>query len=109
MPELDYFDTQKDWEILDPKVKRKLCVYNDNLMLVKVQFLKGGVGSLHQHPHTQISYVSYGKFSYTIGEQTKILSAGDSCIIPSNILHGCECLEDGELIDSFNPSRSDFL
>lgn len=106
---LYYSETDTDWEVLDEHVKRKICLYTADLMLVKVRFTKGGIGALHQHPHMQISHVQSGKFSYTIGEETKIIAAGDSCIIPSNIIHGCECLEDGELIDSFNPCREDFL
>ncbi|MBD1427963.1 cupin domain-containing protein [Sphingobacterium litopenaei] len=104
-----YSDKENDWEIIDAHVKRKICVYTPDLMLVKVRFTKGGIGALHQHPHTQISFVQSGKFKYTIGEETKIIEAGDSCIIQGNIIHGCECLKDGELIDSFSPYREDFI
>jgi quercetin dioxygenase-like cupin family protein len=34
--------------------------YDDNVMMVKVAFEKGAVGSLHSHYHTQISYVESG-------------------------------------------------
>jgi quercetin dioxygenase-like cupin family protein len=37
------------------------------------------------------------------------LSAGDSLVIPSGAVHGCLCLEEGVLIDSFTPRRDDFL
>jgi quercetin dioxygenase-like cupin family protein len=30
--------------------------YDDNLMMVKVAFEKGGIGALHSHFHTQMSY-----------------------------------------------------
>jgi hypothetical protein len=32
--------------------------YNDTLMLVKVDFEKGAIGTRHHHPHLQISYVA---------------------------------------------------
>jgi len=30
-------------------------------------------------------------------------------VIPSEAVHGCVCLEPGELIDCFTPRRDDFL
>lgn len=102
-------DKDAEWNDLGNGVWRKVAVHNDDLMLVKVRFDRGAIGELHQHPHTQISYVSAGVFRYTIGGQQQIMTVGDSCIVPSNILHGCECLEAGELIDSFTPKRADFL
>ena len=36
--------------------------YDDRVMLVKVDFETGAIGSLHKHYHTQISYVESGSF-----------------------------------------------
>ena len=38
-------------------------------MMVKVQFEKGAVGTMHEHHHSQATYVVSGKFELTIGEQ----------------------------------------
>jgi hypothetical protein len=45
----------------------------------------------------------------TIGEEKKILKAGDGYYVAPNLLHGCVCLEAGVLIDTFTPMREDFL
>jgi quercetin dioxygenase-like cupin family protein len=90
-------------------VSRQVLAFSEELMLVKVRFEKGAIGERHQHRHVQSSYVSEGKFSYTIGDQEFILEKGDSCVIPSNTQHGCVCLESGELMDSFTPARADFI
>ena len=37
-----------DWEELEPKIKRKILGYDDQLMLVQVHFEKGGIGAEHQ-------------------------------------------------------------
>ena len=34
---------------------------------------------------------------------------GDSLVIGPQVVHGCECIEAGELIDTFTPRRDDFL
>jgi len=89
--------------------KREIIGYDHQLMMVKVTFEQNAVGAIHQHPHTQATFVESGVFEFTIGEEKKIVRQGDACFIPSNILHGCVCLEAGTLIDSFGPYREDFL
>jgi len=102
-------DDDLPWEVVDDKIKRKIMSYNEALMLVKVAFEKGGIGALHKHPHLQISYIASGTFSVTIDGQMKKLKEGDVYFVPSDVLHGAVCLEDGVLIDVFNPMRDDFV
>ena len=97
------------WQQMDKGVKRKIMAYDDKLMVVKVQFDKGGVGSVHQHYHTQITHVESGIFEVEIGGDKKILSQGDAFYVPPNVLHGAVCLEAGVLIDVFSPMREDFI
>ena len=97
------------WEEVDKGVKRKIMSYDDKLMVVKVAFEKGGIGSLHQHPHSQITHVESGSFEVEIGEEKKVLATGDAFYIPPNVMHGAVCLEEGVLIDVFSPMREDFI
>lgn len=97
------------WEDLGGGIKRKIMAHNDQLMLVKVAFEKGAIGTLHQHPHLQMSYVAEGSFEVTMGENTKTLTKGDVFFALSNVIHGVVCVEEGLLIDVFNPARADFL
>jgi quercetin dioxygenase-like cupin family protein len=102
-------DSDLPWEIVDDKIQRKIMSYNNELMLVKVAFKQGGIGTTHKHPHLQISYVASGTFEVTIGKESKILKEGDVYFVPSDVLHGAVCLEAGVLIDVFNPMRADFV
>ena len=97
------------WQQMDEMVRRKIMSYDDRLMLVKVEFQAGGVGSLHQHPHTQITHIESGVFEVEINGEKKILNAGDGFYIPPNVLHGAVCIEAGVLIDVFSPMREDFF
>jgi len=90
-------------------VTRKILAYTDELMIVENTFEKGAVGSLHSHPHTQITYVLEGEFEFNINGTRKIVKKGDSMLKKDGIEHGCVCLEAGKLLDVFTPMRKDFV
>ena len=104
-----FFRDEMEWEQVDPLLRRQIHGYDDKIMLVIADFKKDGVGQLHNHPHSQVTYVESGVFEMTIGEQVKTIKAGDSYYIPPMVMHGCTCLEAGKLIDVFSPLREDFL
>jgi quercetin dioxygenase-like cupin family protein len=101
-------DDQK-WVDLGDGVLRQILGYNDQLMMVKVKFDKGAIGSLHGHPHSQTTYCAGGVFEFVIGAEKKVIREGDSLFINPDIQHSALCLEEGILIDVFNPLRKDFL
>jgi len=103
------FASETEWHDAGGGAVRQILGYNDNLMMVKVKFKKGDVGAMHSHPHSQVTYVASGKFEFTVGGVTKVVEAGDALYKQPNIEHGCVCLEDGVLIDCFNPMRENFL
>ena len=90
-------------------VTRRILAYTDNLMCVENQFEKGAVGPIHSHPHTQITYVVKGMFSFTINEETHTVRTGDTLLKEDGVPHGCVCLEEGILLDIFTPMREDFI
>lgn len=98
-----------DWEDVAPGMKRKIMSYDERLMVVKVSFEKGAVGTLHQHYHTQITHIESGVFEVEVSGEKKVLKAGDAFYIPPNAIHGAVCLEAGVLIDVFSPMREDFV
>ena len=90
-------------------VSRKILAYNTDMMSVEVRFDKGAIGAVHTHPHVQISYVLEGSFEATIGNETKVISKGDTYITEPDVPHGVVCLESGALLDIFTPMRDDFI
>ncbi|MEO9653992.1 cupin domain-containing protein [Marinomonas dokdonensis] len=96
-------------EDLGAGVSRKIMAYSDNVMSVEVYFEEGAIGAMHNHPHEQITYVLSGEFEFTIGEETKIVKAGDALYKVPNVMHGCVCLKKGVLLDTFAPMREDFV
>lgn len=109
--ESNYFILNADTPVTDlgGGVSRQLLGYNDQLMMVKVCFEKGAVGYVHSHVHTQTTYCASGSFEFTLDGTSQLLHAGDGVYIPSGVLHGVVCLEEGMLVDTFHPARQDFL
>lgn len=84
------FESQTEWEQTSDKgVTRQVMGYNGQVMMVKVKFEKGASGAAHTHYHTQVTYVVSGKFEFTIGGKTKVVSAGDALYMEPDVKHGC--------------------
>ena len=98
-----------EWETVAEGVERQIMGYDDRIMLVKVNFEEGGIGQMHQHHHSQATYVVSGSFELTIGEETRTVKGGDAFYIPPHVMHGAICKEAGTLIDVFSPIREDFM
>ncbi len=105
------FQYEKDlqWETPGPGIRRQIMGYDGQLMIVKVHFDKGAVGTMHEHYHSQATYVDSGRFELEIGGKKAVLGPGDGYYVAPDELHGCVCLEEGVLIDVFSPHREDFL
>jgi len=103
------YNSEVELEDIGDGVSRKIMAYSDQIMAVEVHFEKGAVGPMHNHPHEQLTYVLSGAFEFTIGEETKLVKAGDALYKEPNVMHGCVCVEAGVLLDNFTPVRKDFL
>ena len=90
-------------------VSRRILAHDSAMMAVEVEFEEGAVGTIHSHPHVQISYVLEGEFEATIGGETKIIKKSDTYYTHPNVPHGVVCLKAGKLLDIFTPEREDFL
>ena len=91
-------------------VTRQVLSDHPALMVVAFRFAKeGAIGAPHKHPHVQSTYVQSGRFRFTLGNEEREVGPGDSFVVPSELEHGCVCLEPGTLVDGFTPRRDDFL
>lgn len=88
---------------------RQIFGYNDAIMMARVEFDRGAVGTVHSHPHTQVTYVESGEFDVYIDGEERRLGPGDSFFVRPSLDHGAVCRKAGVLIDVFSPAREDFL
>lgn len=103
------FQDQIEWESAGAGIQRQVMGYDEQIMLVKVNFLEGALGPIHSHPHSQTTYVVSGVFEFNVDGEIKIVKEGDGIYISPSLPHGTKCLEAGILIDVFSPMREDFI
>lgn len=96
-------------EDLGNGMKRQLMGHNQQILMAKVYFDEEAIGYVHDHHHAQAAYVVKGEFEVQVGEEKRILKAGDAFFVEPNAPHGAVCLKEGILIDVFSPCREDFL
>jgi quercetin dioxygenase-like cupin family protein len=94
---------------LDAKSERTIKAYGGTLMASEMHFAPGGVGALHSHPHEQIVYVLEGEADFTLGNETRRISRGDSIYVAPNVIHGVVAVTEFKALDIFSPQREDFL
>ena len=95
-------------ERLSDKICRRMIV-GAREMLVRWEFSKGAVAARHSHPHEQIVVMVEGKLRLVVGDMETIMSGDDIVVIPPNVPHEAQALEDTIVIDIFSPPREDFL
>ena len=101
--------SEAKWIELGGGMRRRILAYNGEMMTVEVGFEAGAAGSDHSHPHTQVSYVLSGEFTYHIEGETRTMLPGDSIVVDGGKMHGCACVKAGSLLDIFAPMREDFV
>ena len=101
------WDTVKKEE-LNPKFWRKL-VTGEKAMLAQIFLGKGFVVPTHQHESEQISYIVNGALKFNLEGKEIVVRTGELLVIPSNVPHSAEALEDTLDFDIFSPIRQDWL
>jgi len=98
-------------EELNPDLGRKM-ITGQNLMLTQIFLKKGCIVPMHSHHNEQVTYVLKGALKFLLGEnqdEQVIVRSGEVLVIPSNLPHSAEALEDTLDIDIFDPPRQDWL
>ncbi|MEO5858979.1 MAG: cupin domain-containing protein [Pyrinomonadaceae bacterium] len=98
-------------ERVSESLQRRL-ITGDRMMLTHVYLDKGSVVPQHSHENEQLTYVLEGALHFWIGEdgsEEVTVRAGEVLVIPSNVVHKAEALEDTLDVDIFSPPRQDWL
>jgi len=100
-------------EQLNPLLTRQF-VSGSEAMVSRLVLTKGCIVPRHSHPNEQISTIVSGVLKFLLGEdendlREEIIRAGELLVIPGNLPHSAEALEDTVNIDIFAPPRQDWL
>tara|TARA_Y100000588_G_scaffold231_2_gene260 strand:+ start:6876 stop:7202 length:327 start_codon:yes stop_codon:yes gene_type:complete len=93
---------------LAPGVKLK-TMWGENIMMSLVELEPNSVVPMHSHTNEQAGLVLEGEFVFIIGEESKVVKAGEYYIIPGGINHSVEAgNEPSKALDIFSPPREDY-
>lgn len=98
-------------ERLSDLLERRI-ILGEKMMLTHVYLKKGCVVPLHHHENEQLTYILEGALKFWIGaEDGKEITVhgGEVLVLPSNVPHKAEALEDTLDVDIFCPPRQDWL
>jgi quercetin dioxygenase-like cupin family protein len=101
-------------EVISPVIERRL-VTGERLMVAHVYIKKGGIVPLHSHDNEQVTYILEGALRLWVGAEgspdqaVHDVHAGEVLVIPPNLPHRAQALEDTLDVDVFCPPRQDWL
>lgn len=99
------------WETVTDTIRRRI-VTSERMMMAQVHLKKGAVVPRHAHDNEQLTYILEGALRFRIGESGErevVVRAGEVLVLPSNLPHEAEALEDTLDLDVFSPPRQDWL
>jgi quercetin dioxygenase-like cupin family protein len=101
--------TQVPVEKLEEGIERQMVI-GESLMICRLRLAPHIVTPSHDHPHEQMTLVEQGRVLFTIGDEQRVVQAGDVLHFPPGSWHGATMLdEEVILVDIFSPIREDFL
>jgi quercetin dioxygenase-like cupin family protein len=121
MPERPYFDQSGEpsdapgrfvhVDDLDPLIAipglEFRPVTTDSVMTNFVTFEPDAPAPMHHHVEQQIAIVLSGELSFTVGDETRVMHAGDCVVIPPDVPHGGVAGPEGcRALDVFTPPRA---
>jgi quercetin dioxygenase-like cupin family protein len=95
-------------EHLNPLLDRQF-VAGEKSMLARLILRAGCVVPLHSHENEQITYILQGALKFSLPKGEVIVRAGEILVIPGNVPHSAEALEDTVDLDVFCPPRADWI
>jgi quercetin dioxygenase-like cupin family protein len=94
---------------MSPSVSRQ-AIHGELMTIARIRLRKGALVERHQHVHEQVATVLRGKMRFLVGDgEEQIVSSGETIVLPPNVPHAAEVLEDSDVLDAFSPVREDWI
>jgi quercetin dioxygenase-like cupin family protein len=98
-------DTPIEW--LSPTIGRQM-IHTETMTLARVTLRQGALVPMHEHENEQTATVLAGRLRFVVGEEERVVNAGESVPLGANVPHEVEALEDSIVLDVFSPARDDW-
>jgi quercetin dioxygenase-like cupin family protein len=97
-----------DREQLNARVSRR-AIHGAQLTIARLELQKYAVVPEHSHLNEQVSMVERGLLKFFYEGREQVVGAGEALLIPANVPHAVEALEDTTVVDVFAPPREDWI
>jgi len=97
----DEIALEKITEMISQKV-----VAGEREMIAQIYLKRGAQVPIHAHESEQMTYVLQGSLKYVVAGEEIIVREGEVLLIPANVRHQAEALEDTLELDVFSPVRA---
>ncbi len=105
---MGFHDVEKrEWKELVPGVRIR-SFWGKEMLVCHVMVDEGAVVPAHSHPHEQSGTVISGEIEFTIDGEVRICTAGDSYLIPGNVIHQAVGRQPAQLFEIFSPVREEY-
>ena len=95
-------------EKLNPLFTRQV-IHTPAKTIARLTLAKGSVVPLHSHINEQMTWLVSGRLRFEMQGEEIFLGPGDVLVIPPNVPHLVETLEDSVATDIFSPARADWI
>jgi quercetin dioxygenase-like cupin family protein len=95
-------------EKLNPLLKRRV-IHTGRMTVARLWLGKGAVVPLHNHVNQQITMLKTGALEFEMGGERFVLKPGDVLVIPPDMPHRVEAIEESTVTDLFTPAREDWI
>ncbi len=95
-------------EPLNPFIERKM-LSGQNVTVAQVYMKKGATVPRHSHINEQFTYIVSGSMKLIFDDGEVLLRTGEVILIPPNVPHAAEAIEETLDMDFFSPPREDWI
>src|SRR5579871_2065761 len=95
-------------EQMTPQVTRQV-IHGSSITIARIGLARGGMVPTHAHVNEQLLNMISGRLKVVIDGSEMVLEGGQTLVIPPNIPHSVEALEDTVAVDVFSPRREDWI
>src|SRR5690348_4015950 len=103
MPEITSWE-KIETEKLSDKISRQM-IFGEKAMLARILLSRGAIVPRHSHVNEQITWIISGALKLIFDDGERVLRDGEMLLIPANVPHAAEALEDTVDVERFGGVR----
>jgi quercetin dioxygenase-like cupin family protein len=97
------------WIEICPGIRRRTHAHGSTMYQMMAHLAAGSRMPEHSHPQEQIVHILSGRMKLVVEGIPHELQTGDSFYLTSHVPHGVETIEETRVLDTFSPTRDDYL